>query len=112
MSDSVRKQIGVVGVDSGQVLVCDPCYIDTLWKRDQSFGPAVEPVEPKERQEFSYKGCCTQTLSPAKAGQLIFPLGHAGAGVVVTSGYGDGVYPVFAVYNKQGRVAQLVVEFS
>ena len=27
-----KVQIGVVGVDSGQLLVCDPCYILSEWK--------------------------------------------------------------------------------
>jgi hypothetical protein len=29
-----RIQLGVVGVDSGQVIVCDPCYLDSEWDRD------------------------------------------------------------------------------
>lgn len=28
-------QIGVVGVDSGQVMLCDPCYLDSQWKRSR-----------------------------------------------------------------------------
>lgn len=28
------KKIGEVGVDSGQLLVCDPCYIDSEWKNE------------------------------------------------------------------------------
>jgi hypothetical protein len=27
-------KIGEVGVDSGQLMVCDPCYIDSEWKRE------------------------------------------------------------------------------
>lgn len=26
--------IGEVGVDSGQLLLCDPCYIDSQWKKE------------------------------------------------------------------------------
>lgn len=29
-----RKLIGHVGVDSGQLLLCDPCYIDSEWKKE------------------------------------------------------------------------------
>jgi|LSQX01.1.fsa_nt_gb hypothetical protein len=29
-----RKRIGVVGVDSGQLLLIDPCYIDNEWERE------------------------------------------------------------------------------
>ena len=28
------KLIGHVGVDSGQLLLCDPCYIDSEWKQE------------------------------------------------------------------------------
>ena len=27
--------IGYVGVDSGQLMVCDPCYIDSEWKQEE-----------------------------------------------------------------------------
>jgi hypothetical protein len=28
------KLIGHVGVDSGQLLLCDPCYIDSQWRKE------------------------------------------------------------------------------
>jgi hypothetical protein len=31
----MKKQIGVVRVDSGQILICDPCYIDSQWKKEE-----------------------------------------------------------------------------
>ena len=44
----VRKEnevlIGVVGVDSGQLMVVDPCYIDDEWKK--------EPFDMKEKAVF------------------------------------------------------------
>jgi len=30
-----KVQIGVVGVDSGQLIICDPCYIDDSWKEEE-----------------------------------------------------------------------------
>jgi hypothetical protein len=29
-----KVQIGVVGVDSGQLVLCDPCYIDSEWEKE------------------------------------------------------------------------------
>jgi hypothetical protein len=29
------KQIGSVGVDSGQLIICDPCYIDSEWEKEE-----------------------------------------------------------------------------
>lgn len=28
-------EIGEVGVDSGNLIVCDPCYIDSQWKKEE-----------------------------------------------------------------------------
>lgn len=30
-----RKQIGVIGVDSGQLMICDPCYVDCEWQEEE-----------------------------------------------------------------------------
>ena len=45
----MRKLLGVVGVDSGQLFVCDPCYIDSQWKKeDFQDGRAIQDVENKK----------------------------------------------------------------
>jgi hypothetical protein len=31
----MKKTIGYVGVDSGQILICDPCYIDSNWQKEE-----------------------------------------------------------------------------
>ena len=43
--------------------------------------------------------------------QFNYDLGHPGLGVVVSTGYGDGVYPVYAEFNDEGRIAAVTVEF-
>lgn len=30
-----KELIGFVGVDSGQLLLCDPCYIDSEWEKEE-----------------------------------------------------------------------------
>ena len=30
-----KKKIGVVGVDSGQLILMDPCYIDSYWEKKE-----------------------------------------------------------------------------
>lgn len=153
-----RVQVGVVGVDSGNILLCDPCYIDGEWdprdeyRRDQVYdvtfngeksvydmGAAIEqgiifttPLEKygnmtmndlvaegmaverpaKETGVFGYNGCCQASGSPKGGGQLKYRLGHDGAGVCVRTAYGDGVYPVFVRYNKEGRVRRVEIDFD
>lgn len=101
------KQIGVVGVDSGQVVICDPCYIDSEWENEDVEFSKGKPA----KNNFSYNACCQVTMN-GDAGQLCYKLGHAGVGVVSTSGYGDGLYPVYATIDKEsGRIKELKIVF-
>jgi hypothetical protein len=166
----MKKQIGVVSVDSGQVLLTDPCNINS-WKGDDLCDSCEHPVYrdrrgklwqypggglsnvPREKVNpfpgsyedpigagklcpntlierkvwvladdinkrpkacagtYGYAGACEATLGADMGGQLNFYLGHAGAGVAVSSGYGDGTYPVYAHYNKDGRVRKVEIVF-
>lgn len=104
MTKECIKKIGVVGVDSGQILITDPCYIGSQWK-DSDF-------DAGKKGEYSYGGACKATMSDKGAGQLNYELGHAGAGVAACSGYGDGCYPVYAQYNGEGRIARILIDFE
>jgi hypothetical protein len=91
---------GVVGVDSGQLMITDPCYLESEWDPivTLDFGSKAAGV-------YSYDGACHATLSEEKFGQLNYRLGHAGAGVAFSSGYGDGCYEVY-VRKEEGRIAE------
>lgn len=147
--------LGIVGVDSGQVMICDPCYIPSQWK-DKEFEdvrpyinvetkevlsyptdfPNFEAIIPKyeknmnrlvregifikkEQDEeeidnsFSYNGCCKQTLeNESGGGQLVYEMGHAGAGVASRTRHGDGSYEVYAVKDEDGNTKQLIIDFG
>jgi len=104
-----RTFLGTVGVDSGQVMICDPCYIGSEWKETDD---TKDLGHEDNKGQFSYGGCCFATLKEKnQGGQLNYKMGHAGAGVAVSSGYGDGGYPVYAEYNEEGRVKRITVEF-
>ena len=81
--------IGHCGVDSGQILLIDPCYV---YKDDYGSGG-------------DYDQCCQITLSDSKAGQTDL-------GVVTSTAYGDGTYPVYAQRDAQGRIKQVTVTFT
>lgn len=102
------RLIGNCAVDSGQILLTDPGYI-SYWDDKAEYG------DPVPEGHFSYPGACNRTLATGYNGQLNFPAGHAGAGVVVRSGYGDGYYPVYATTvtdDKWGeRVAKVEIVF-
>lgn len=95
----MKKQIGVVGVDSGQLIISDPCYLSN-WK-DNEFDAPSEP------SDMSYSNACKITLnSKDLGGEILFSKGHSGQAVVFCPGFGDGVYPVIAHYKDYGTKEQ------
>ena len=98
------KLIGKFGVDSGQAMIGDPCYLES-WK---AWDDKAEPFESHKNKkgEYSYLGACNATIENSYG-----ELGH-GSSVVFNTGYGDGVYPVFAEINDDGRVVKIVVDFD
>jgi len=107
-------KIGGFGVDSGQVIIMDPCYIDGHWKKDGKTGMYGGGT---------YEDCCNLILSKKKYGELKYASGHKGLGVVSTTGFGDGYYPVYATiknypYFTKGnkkhddwRTSRITIEF-
>ncbi len=98
---NTRKLIGEIGVDAGLCWIGDPCYILHKGEPPKAIG--------KDWGEFCdllYKDGQDPTCK-----EIHYDLGHPGLGVVVETGYGDGVYPVYAEFNGEGRVARVSVEF-
>lgn len=89
--------IGRIGVDAGLCWIGDPCYIihtdEELPKSlGKNWSEFCKNVESTDHQTFTYD------------------MGGEGLGVVVSTGYGDGVYPVF-IKKIDGRISQVRVEF-
>ena len=96
----MRKLLGHCSVDSGQLFVVDPCYLEKEW--DDEYREGVEPEGG--RYPMNYAGCCAATMSKDQGAQV----DH---GVAFTSGWGDGSYPVYAEY-KDGRISRIVIDFE
>lgn len=90
--------IGHIGVDSGQVMIGDPAYLD-MFVNDDFTGNEGEEFAGT----FSYSGACTTSLEGG--GEL----GRALA-VVSNTNYGDGLYPVYQVITDRG-VEGLFIDF-
>lgn len=103
------KLIGYCSVDSGQIMLSDPCYVEQfrveMDEPDGKFDATLEPVSGS--YPYTYNGASSATCSKQSAGAL-----GGGLGVVVTSGYGDGSYPVYATYNSEGRVIEARIVFD
>ena len=96
--------IGEFSVDSGQAIIGDPCYLDDwkLWNSDEdNFEDHVNSVG-----QYGYLGACNATL-----GKGFGQLGGASA-VAFSTGYGDGLYPVYANITEDGRVGMVVIDFT
>lgn len=91
MSDK-WELVGHVGVDAGLVMVGDPCYTlgDDASHRVKSWDEFCDTLP--------FNGPAT--------------IHDTGFGIVVSSGYGDGSYPVYVKKNRDGRVVGLKVEFD
>jgi hypothetical protein len=94
-------QAGSFGVDSGQAMVGDPCYLDN-WDTNKNEQWSTEGKEG----EYSYHGASATTLANAYG-----ELGN-GSAVVFSTGYGDGLYPVYVQMNEDGRVSKVVIDFE
>jgi len=105
-----RKQIGVVGVDAGVLMVGDPCY---FWPNGDQKSAAVESLETWGEV------CALMQGGPGKDSgiQLNFARGHAGLGVIVETTCGDGCFPVYLETghrgeNGRGSSRRLVIELD
>ena len=95
-----KKLIGRCPVDSGQLMIVDPCYL-SVWK-DGDFLPN------KKKPQNSYDAVCRITINNknGRAGQT------KENGVVFASGYGDGYYPVYGYYNAEGRILKVEIDMK
>ena len=92
---------GSFAVDSGQAMVGDPCYLDD-WDTNKNDEWNLEG----KLNQYSYQGASATTLANSY-GQLGFA-----TAVVFSTGYGDGLYPVYVQMNDDGRVSKVVIDFE
>ena len=99
-------RLGSVGVDSGQLMITDPCYVES-WGGDNRDEGSQPTGYNKSNGPFTYdyNGACKATLSHKKAGYL----DQGVDAVAFSSGYGDGSYGVYGLYNMEGRIIQVTV---
>ena len=97
--------IGRFGVDSGQAIIGDPCYL-RQWKDEMEDGGEFDSqlVAPFP---YTYNGASSATCSKSKGGTL-----GRGLAVAVETGYGDGEYPVYVKRDGSNRIVQVIIDFS
>jgi hypothetical protein len=98
------EQVGVIGVDSGYVLLCDPCYLGEVASIDRDFIFDVLPLGVTKLQ-LDYDSGDDARYSYRNIGA-----GDEGAGFVVSTWIGDGLYPVY-VRTDGSRITELRIDF-
>lgn len=117
-----RKLIGYAPVDSGQIMICDPCYIKGEFSMDEESWDGIKELLPEGAASLNdmHKLECPDDLPLNYFGACIASCSKDGGGnfsdgVSVRSGYGDGYYPVFVEYIDDGfwgrRVKSVTIEF-
>jgi hypothetical protein len=103
LSTKTLTYVGSICVDSGQVIIGDPCYIKSNFDTDYD-----DPNPP----ELSYGSASQMTLSEKGMGTIGL-VGDSGYGLAFASqtAYGDGVYAVYKVENGSEFVG-LYLEFE
>ena len=101
-----KVKIGTAGVDSGQLMVSDPCYVKDFINNE--FNTKTKKLD----YSYSYNGACTQTcINENQGGEL-----GNGLGVVFSTGIGDGSYPVYAYLGEIDgfgeRVLKVEIDFT
>lgn len=91
-------KIGSCAVDSGQILIVDPCYV---------IGDGTEDM----RDNKPYEDICSVTLDTSgyakRAGSVLNDLAVASSTL-----YGDGRYDVWANVDSDGGVQGLYIDFA
>lgn len=88
------EQVGTFTVDSGIVMIGDPCYLE-------DWDPERPPADPDESIDpYGYAAACEVGSSPAGSGELDCQASAVAA-------VGDGIYPVFVERDSGGRVTDI-----
>ena len=92
---------GSIAIDSGQAMVGDPCYLHN-WDTSTN----DDDMSDKRIGEYSYNGVSATTIKNN--------FGTVGIhkAVAFSTGYGDGVYPVYVKLNEDNRVSMVIIDFE
>ena len=102
-------KIGTFGVDSGQVLITDPCYLNE-WDDEDYDEAKIKTMQKSGKFDYSYNGACAKTLLDVDNKRGAGTIGLGCDGVVSETGFGDGEYSVYAKY-EDSRVKELRIVF-
>jgi hypothetical protein len=100
-----RTKVGTVGVDSGQLLIIDPCYIDAAWN--------FKPKKKGAMHSASYEEVMDATLSKEQCGPVItYPNCVTALGFAFNTYWGDGSYDVWETRGPNDELLKMEIVLS
>lgn len=97
---STRTKIGAVNVDSGSLMIVDPCHIDGAWDSK----PPKGGIHSKSYLEVM------SVLDQSRSGPILHASdGKTGLGICLSTEWGDGEYEVFSVRGEQGELEKIEI---
>lgn len=105
MAKAKKLKIGTVGIDAGMLYIGDPCYVIDAALGKKPWGEFLDDTYKSQPDGSNALWWSVDAPFPNPAAGT-FPAGH-----VVTTGWGDGEYPVEITLNGDGRVASVTVTF-
>jgi hypothetical protein len=103
-NETVRTEIiGHCGVDSGTLMVIDPCYV----LKDER-----DPNLPYDKSSEYMRTVMPTCEAPWAAPVLLDDYDQRDMGVVFSTLDGDGDYPIIAEYNSAGRIVRVIIDFA
>jgi len=88
------KKEGCIPVDSGQIMIIDPCYIKKNFESEST-----------DKAGLNYAGACEVTLSEKLCGEF------GGLAFASSTHSGDGEYPVYVKRDRDGRILAVKIKF-
>ena len=89
------KEVGTVTVDSGTVIIADPCYLKDV-KNDKEVWGQVASVT-----RYTDGGAGNANL-----------FNHSGEAVASATAFGVGRFSVFVEFREDGRPGKLIIDFE
>jgi len=122
---SKRVLVGHCGVDSGMIMICDPCYFNDVmrFKPDKMISDGKKEIESGGNVERGahwiklgkHKKQMQNIVSDRDAFVKDLCDTHEpkeyGDGVLSPTRFGDGNFPVYATYDNEGNVKKLEIVF-
>jgi len=93
--------VGKISVDSGQVMLIDPCYITPEFETESTDDPSL-----------NYAGACNASLSTKRCGNFGGNIHDDTVAFCAQTIHGDGVYPVYVKRDRIGRVTAMMIDFN